>query len=314
MRDPEESRAIGYQVLPYMEHLADAEFAQRVCDIYLNAQLDTPPEVMVKLPPMGWKHLWRDAVDEAYRRFDKSVAQQFLKHVRTSCAAAWHSRKRMTPVLSDDQVATFFRRAHVNGQSFLVRYSTRERLEALVARGQLRIFPATRYDDPSLNPAIRDNELEVTIQPHGLTADVFDTNGKPKGSIRIKDNRLATVSPTNYYVHCVSRFSSLELFPDFNANACVVIRDPKLYASRILDGLHARLPYPTWGGDVEQVKYVDPLNAATRQLQIPINKHFRFAYQQEWRIIWVPVQDAHGLQYIDLELGSMEDCCTLLVP
>jgi hypothetical protein len=72
--------------------------------------------------------------------------------------------------------------------------------------------------------------------------------------------------------------------------------------------------YPAWGGDIEEVKYIDPLNAAVRHLHVLIAKHFHFAHQQEWRIIWVPVQDARELLYIDLELGSMEDCCTLLVP
>jgi hypothetical protein len=62
------------------------------------------------------------------------------------------------------------------------------------------------------------------------------------------------------------------------------------------------------------VKYIDPLNAAVRQFHVLIAKHFHFAHQQEWRIIWVPVQEARELLYVDLELGSMDDCCTLLVP
>jgi hypothetical protein len=196
----------------------------------------------------------------------------------------------------------------------LVRYSTRERLEALVAHGRLRIFPASRYDDPSLNPAIRDKELELAIQPHGLKAEVLDRTGKPKGSIQVIDNLLTSVSTTNYYVHCLSGFLSPDLFPDFNADACIVIRDPGLYARRILDGLHARLPHPQWGGSLFEVKYVDPLNTSVRQFHVPIAKHFRFAYQREWRIIWVPAEEIRDLPNIDLELGSMEDCCTLLVP
>jgi len=256
LRDPEETRSIAYQVMRYMEHLNDAAFEQRLCDIFLNLKLGTPPRVMINTLPMGWEFLWRDAVDEAYRRFGESAARQFLERVQTGCAAARQSHPR----LSGDDVAAFIRRADVNGQSFLVRYSTRERLEALVAHGRLRIFPASRYDDPSLNPAIRDKELELAIQPHGLKAEVLDRTGKPKGSIQVIDNLLTSVSTTNYYVHCLSGFLSPDLFPDFNADACIVIRDPGLYARRILDGLHARLPHPQWGGSLFEVKYVDPLN------------------------------------------------------
>jgi hypothetical protein len=104
------------------------------------------------------------------------------------------------------------------------------------------------------------------------------------------------------------------LFADFDADACIVIRDPKTYVGRILDGLRVRLPHPKWGGDIFEVKYVDPLNTSVRQFHVPTAKHFRYAYQREWRIIWVPAQDVRDLPHIDLELGSMEDCCTLLAP
>jgi hypothetical protein len=249
MRDTE-TRSIAYQVLRYMDHLSDSTFAQRACDIYLNAQLGTPPHIMVNPPPMGCEYLWRDVVDEAHRRFGDSAAERFVDHVQRSCAAAWQSRPRLIPALSDNQLADFIRRADVAGKSFLIRYSKRERLEALVTYGRLRIFPATRYDDPSLNPFIRDKELELTIQPHGLTAEVFSRTNEPKGSIRVIDNQLTSVSPTNYYVHCLSGLLSPDLFADFDADACVVIWDPKLYVRRILDGLHAQLPYPAWGGDI----------------------------------------------------------------
>jgi hypothetical protein len=313
-RDPEESRSIAYQVLPYMEHLSDSDFAQRVSDIYLHVILGAPPGVLVKSPRMGWESLWRDAVDEAYRRFGVSVAEQFLEYIRISCRAAWRSRPRLIPELSKEATTAFIRRADINGTSFLVRYSRRRYLEPLVAHGELTIFPATRYDDPSLNPAVRDKELEVTIQPHGMTAEVFDRSGKAKGRIRVIDSRLSAMSQTDFYVHSLSRTLAPELFPDFDADACVVIRDPRLYVRRILDAMHAQLPHPAWGGDIEEVKYVDPLNIAMRQILIPLHKHFFYARQQEVRVIWMPTHGARELSYIVLNMGSMEDCCTLLVP
>jgi hypothetical protein len=152
------------------------------------------------------------------------------------------------------------------------------------------------------------------MQPHGLAAEVFERTGKPKGPIRVIDSRLTAMSQTDFYAHCLSRTLAPELFPDFNADACIVIRDPQLYVERILDAFHAQLPHPAWGGDLEEVKYVDPLNIATRQILIPIHKHFYYARQQEMRVIWVPTHDAGELRHIDLNLGNMEDCCTLLVP
>jgi hypothetical protein len=262
---------------------------------------------------MDWEDLWRYVVDEADRRFGRSIADDFLEQVKVSCVETRQSRPRLIPRLSDERADAFLHRAQVDGQFFLVRYSRRKWLEALVSHGHLRIFPATRYDDPSLNPAIRDNELEVAIQPHGLTAEVFDKAGRSKGTLEIAENLLTAVSQTNYYVNCLSGFLSPDLFPDFDADACVIIRDPRTYVSRILHALDARLGW-RWGGTAEKIKYIDPLNTSVRQFNIPVAKHFHYAYQQEWRVAWWPADYMHDLPFLDLELGSMADCCTLLLP
>jgi hypothetical protein len=55
---------------------------------------------------------------------------------------------------------------------FLVKYGLREYLEPALREGRIRVSPASRYADPSLNPAIRDNELvaELDVGPFGMTA------------------------------------------------------------------------------------------------------------------------------------------------
>jgi hypothetical protein len=43
-----------------------------------------------------------------------------------------------------------------------------------------------------------------------------------------------------------------------------------------------------------------------------MSKHFRYAYQQEYRCAWFPVQHQAELKHIDVELGSLQDYAELI--
>jgi hypothetical protein len=313
-RDPEEARQITYQVRRYMDHLSDKDLEQRAKDIFFNRAVGAPADLLAHPPPMGWDYLWRDVVDEAQRRFGDVGARAFGERVAKQCYADWQTRQR----LPRDQAAAFLQRVRV-GSDFLVRYSKRRYLEEFVSRGYLEIRPASSYNDPSLNPGVRDDELRLAIQPNPseIRLEVIDrTTGQVKGRLEPVGSRLTTVAPTDYYVYCMSGLLSPDLFHDFGADACVLIRDLKVFQERLLEGLNSRLPYPTWGGQIERVQYVDPLNTTFRQFHVYYAKHFRYAYQQEYRVVWCPAATTPivALDVIRLELGAMRDCCELLCP
>jgi len=310
--DPEATRKNMYQVRHYMDHLSAADLERRAKDILFNRELGAPADVLVNPPPTGWDSLWRDVVDEVYRRFgDSGGGQEFLEQIIKQFEADALTRPR----LPDDQVAAFLDRASVD-RDFLVRYSKRRYLEEFVSQGHVQIRPASMYKDPSLNPGVRDDELRLAIQPNPSETklEVFGRNGQSKGRIEPIDSLLTMVAPTDYYVYCMSGLLSPDLFHDFGADSCVLIWDLKVFQERLLEGLNSRLPYPAWGGQIERVQYVDPLNTAFRQFHIYRAKHFRYAYQQEYRLVWCPAATTPvgALETIKLELGDMRDCCELL--
>jgi len=265
-----------------MGHLSDGDLVQRASGIFFNRAVGAKVDALSNPPPTGWEHLWRDVVDEAYRRFGDMGGAAFVDRIATQFNADNLVRRR----LSDERTAAFLQHVEA-GSEFLVRYSKRKYLEELVARGHVEVRPASAYNDPSLNASVRDDELRLAIRPNPseIKLEVMDRHtGKCKGLLQPIDSRITSVAPSDYYVYCMSGWFSPYLIHDFDADGCVVIREPKVSVGR-LDGLNSQLPFPAGGGDIEKVMYVDPLNTGLRQFRVYYAKHFRYAYQRERRVV-----------------------------
>ena len=70
---------------------------------------------------------------------------------------------------------------------------------------------------------------------------------------------------------------------------------------------------PGWIGFGRPVQYLDPVKAKTSDVDIFITKSFRFAYQKEYRLFWRPRESQKDLPYLNVEIGSLHDCCKLIV-
>ena len=179
--------------------------------------------------------------------------------------------------------------------------------------GKLRISPAASYVDPSLNPAIQDDELSFcfTPNPSHFKVEVFDgKTGKLKGQLSPENLKIKYETRSNYYVYCLSFILTPRLFLDFEANACLVIREPKQFVDKLtiaFQGLN-----PGWIGAFETVKYLDPLNPPNKGIDLFSCKHFRYSYQKEVRMIWLPPAPVDTLDYQFLDLGSLEHCTELV--
>lgn len=92
--------------------------------------------------------------------------------------------------------------------------------------------------------------------------------------------------------------------------SCLLITDPHAFLQKIAYATAQRLP--GWISDARGVKYIDPLNATIRDVEVCFSKHFRYAYQKEYRIAWLPPEDREKLEPIELEIGSLEDCAELI--
>jgi hypothetical protein len=309
--DLEEARSHSYRVRRYMDHLSDSSLEARAEHILLNLGLDAPVEVLVNASPLGWSSLWGDVIDEANRRFGDTAGAALLDRVTIKCNSQWLARPPVPASQADD----FLARSRAEG-FFLVRYSKRKYLAELLTNGAIRFSPASSYKDPSLNHAIQDDELTIDFEPNPseIRLELMDRKtGLPKDRLTLASNLLSAKSQTDYYILCLSGFLSPELFHDFGADSCVLVKKPETFLGRLFSAAEARLP--DWGGKVDTVKYLDPLNSTFSDIRtngIFFSKHFRYTYQHEWRVVLSPPTFVRELPYLDLELGNLADCCELL--
>jgi hypothetical protein len=108
-------------------------------------------------------------------------------------------------------------------------------MEAMFEQGQIRIAPASGYRDPSLNDAVRDDELSFeNIARPGATLMVSKSREGPSVPVGgIYDIRVKSTLPTDYFVYCMAYSARPRLFGDFDADACVVVTDPKEFVKHV---------------------------------------------------------------------------------
>jgi hypothetical protein len=193
-----------------------------------------------------------------------------------------------------------------NEEGQLFKFGKRKRIESMLLQGEFKFAGASTYQDPSLNPAIRDDELDFTIYPALGGKDLPAGINPMPGSDWIKMRH-----PTDYYVQCFSTKYALRLFDDFPGGSCLVIYDGKEFGRRLLPVLRAQ--FPNWIVGSVPVSYIDPDDPGRDPIVIPAAKHMKYAYQNEERIVCHPRTDfSQNLPPIVIQIGSLEDIAEMI--
>jgi len=173
----------------------------------------------------------------------------------------------------------------------LFKYGKLEHLEGLLKRGELRLSPASRYDDPSRNVAVADDELHFEkIDGHSRAHYVYEGD---------------------FYCFCSSWIHSDRLISDFEATAVLVVDKPDELFVRLATALDRK----SYRIRFNRVKYVDPLLLGDHDVpELVFTKHMRFAYQFEHRWVAQPPRADERLKRVDLNVGCIEDIAELYVP
>lgn len=190
------------------------------------------------------------------------------------------------------------------GQVF--KFGKKKWLEGSFNEGSFRFAGAASYNDPSLNAAIQDDELTLSIHPTKVAS-----TGILGLASRSQDGGLTLTHPTDYYVQCLSDRYTLRMYKDFGADACLVIYDGKEFGRRIISEL--RKHCGDWIVGAIPVTYVDPDAPGEGILPIPAAKHFKYIYQREERIICHPRRESfRSLQPFTITIGPMNDIAELI--
>jgi hypothetical protein len=177
----------------------------------------------------------------------------------------------------------------------------------MVEKGSIRIGPASFYRDLERDVARADEERAKSSFMPGEYTRVTTQDGN---EIPIIGDVRRTVSASDYFVLCMSCDWDPALFEDFGADSCVIVRDPEAFAQRL--ELAVKLILDGWYFHHNPVEYFDPYEMPRNQyFDAAMCKDFRFAYQREYRFLWMHMggQEAAGFKF--LELGPLEGIADL---
>jgi hypothetical protein len=179
----------------------------------------------------------------------------------------------------------------------LFRFSKANRNAEFLRAGRIRLSPASQYNDATAINAVRDDELNLRWFDKTLTAQ--------------------TAEVEDYYALCMASQYDYRLFNDFGANSCVAIHNPTEFSNR----LRAATAQHNSTNPDRRIRalydapmiYFDPfaLVAPETAAEVHFCKHFRFAYQTEFRFVLTPV-DTSDMQPFFVELGSLEDIAEIV--
>jgi hypothetical protein len=145
--------------------------------------------------------------------------------------------------------------------SYLLKYGMSAHLRLILEEGMFRLSPATKYDDPSLNSAIRDKETEFVEEIHEGTLS-FPEGGDYSipverwTEVPVTGGQSVLQSQGDYYIACFADAYEYRLFEDFGYDACLVIRHPVRFMKRIRECSASALP--GWSFTADRVIYRDP--------------------------------------------------------
>lgn len=199
------------------------------------------------------------------------------------------------------------------GSKDLVRLGQKEHIKDAINHGRFRIAPAASYADPSLNPAIHDDELSITAVGSADTAIIHMvdpvTGEQAEQITAIGEIQYSRRLEENFYVMCMTAGYRPRLLDDFGANAMLVIKNVNRFLIRIEKAVKKVRPNLALARN--EVKYYDPYRVKPSALEPFFVKNFRYAYQREYRLVWHTAGLPLDCEPFFVEIGPMQNIASV---
>ncbi|WP_321402110.1 hypothetical protein [Maridesulfovibrio sp.] len=290
--------------LPHIGHLSLEALEARLDDLLMNFGRQIRNGKPVLLSPRGGT------------RFTLLLEQTMQEFKRRKVVIAGSKIFDIPHVVDENSILLDEQLEAISQQysgRILVKYGKKEHVQDMLDRGSFLVSPASYYDDESLNIAVKDNELERKnlVSSHGVEINVLNGDGSKGESIQpIGPIEYRSIIETNYYVWCGSDLLQSRLFTDFECDACLVVTEPKIFIEKILDAvLSVRCG---WADGYQMISYYDPLEYPSKDVDPLGYKHFRYWYQSEHRLIWLPPENVDKLERIFVEVGPLHDLAEIV--
>jgi hypothetical protein len=237
---------------------------------------------------------------------------------RSQTLAEYSQRGIQPPQFNVDSTASTlppipFQQARPHEYKTLIRYGEAQWLVPLAKRGQIRFTPASSYKNEIFSSARYDDELN---QSTFLRGDQVKVTTAEEKSIPIIGDLKKTVSTiADMYVYCVGNEFDTRLFSEFRnklgqpADAYCVIWNPEEFQRRLLTA--SEKYFSGWTFHHLPISYFDPYENGRNHISPGTSKKFEYAYQREYRFIWLPPHPASFSCPVDFTIGSLTDLITV---
>ena len=300
-----EARAAGYSRRRYLEKAALGLLDNREKDLRANTwTTNSDGNVRAILDPARREFFFTKIVEldvERTLRAGSKVFQFDEAAIRRLASRGYNAIRLRTP-------------PSLPVLPFLVRYSKESYIKDALSNGVIRISPASAYADPSLNSAQYDEELRhFSVTPHEhLVMRLYGTvtPGGPEREIPHKPLELFRfMDVPNFYVLCCAAGFDYRMFNDFEADSALIIHGKDEFIRRIGDAVAKEHP-SEFSHDL--VRYYDSYGITSPGQLIPaFSKHFRYAYQDEYRLVWKP-SSGRQLEPFFINIGPMNDIAAMV--
>ena len=293
-----------YDARRYLAHLSNEELTNRARDILTNLTILTAAgKIGVTMPVEGqqfpWIEIWTHTLEEFALRGMELPAK---------CIDPSIMPKPTAPIPAKGSMESKGRAGSLTNA--LMKYGNKEWLAKTLATGEWLISPASYYSDPALGHARYDSELEFSVY-----LQTFEPTMKPVPVIEgryydtLKDVHIwSTRAGSDYYLVSLARGLIYRMFDDFHSDSCMIIHDEVEFRQRMLRAFEKAKP--GWWGNYRTVDYIDPCLPKNAP-DIYFAKHFKYAYQEEFRFVWTPWYPITQLSRFTVDLGPLGDICEI---
>jgi len=300
-----------YRANRYCRHLSQKELNQRIRDVLLN-NLVLTLDAKVGLHPIGpdgmrWMELWTHVLEEMVLRHGP-YPNGFTRDILHSEPFPDFAGKL------GEKAAAILASKGLRPSDVFIKFGKAKHMKSLFEYGAMRVQSASYYATPDHNGAIKDDELSLPLSLALSRDDIIKVVLNPQDvPDRPIEKRLDITykAGTDYWLYCLATAVEPRLFVDFQADSCVIIKDRKRFQHMMT--LQSVAKFSKTSHRHGKAIYIDPIIPSTTNIDVPMSKHFRYEYQNEYRFVWKPIKPMANLPYVDLELGSLESFAELIV-
>lgn len=285
---------LEYYMRPYMHKLTKNEFLRRWADILDNNTIITE-ENKISAVDVRKDDSWMI-------RFSELLAESQFR------GGIPNNRVAYDTIMNNISLNSF---SHPNKSvrelSYVFRFGQLAHLEQMKKEGVIRLANSRTYRSNSMNHGQKDDEnnFTFTVFPELLNNLDGQTGLANIDPVTRQDiYKITHQHPQDYLMWCASHHYDFRIPHAFNAEAVAIITNPKKFKKDVSKALRLQNLYPT----VRKVGYFDPYLDLETKLDVRFSKHFRFSYQNEFRVV---AQGKNLPEYLFLTVPELPEYCDI---